>query len=210
MDMKYFKGITPKYIDKNIARFCRKISSLSHPVYIDVLPKENCAINDCVNNVKKYVIEHGGEPIYGWAIWLHPHCMIEAEFHVIYKSKDHCLVDITPHKDNDNQILFIEDKKIAYKGSQINNIRQNLSKSKLIDNCIYNWNKIFEIMNKGERKFKHGKLTLSITEVQTIANLQDEITYYLINFYKNLKLKPNDMCICGSNKKYVECCKNKQ
>lgn len=207
MDIKYFDGITPKFIDKNIEKFCKKINYKSIPTYINVVPSNNSLINECVKNVKRHILINGGESVLGWSIWLHPHCMVEAEFHVVCKQNNGELVDITPHKDNCPKILFLEDCKINYKNHQINNIRQNISKSKLIDKCIDNWNKIYEISNKNGQKVKYGLLNIQGEDAQTIYSLNQETQNNLLNFYNNLKLKPNDLCICGSNQKFIDCCK---
>lgn len=209
MDVKYFNGITPKFIDHKIENFCKKINYHAKPRYVDVSPMEDANIYECVQNVQIYINKYGGKPVLGWAIWLHPHCMIEAEFHEICLTTDNRLLDVTPHKNNNKLILFLEDYSLEYSGYQINNIRKNISNSVLIDKCIENWDKIFKIMNKGERKYKHGILNICGEDANIIMKLQKEIEEFLFIYYRDLKLKPNDLCICGSNLKYVNCCKNK-
>lgn len=208
MNVKYFEGIVPKIIDKDIERFCKKINYKKKPIYIDVKPAKNTIINECFINVDKYVMEHGGSCINGWAIWLHPHCLLEAEFHAIYQDNMGNLVDITPHKGNLTQILFLEDNSLEYKGYSINNIRKNLSNSKLIDECINAWNEVFQITNAGENKYKHGEIILNEYQAKRYMYLDKIIQNNLFHFYKNLKLKPNDTCICGGGLKFIDCCKH--
>ncbi len=208
MDAKYFQGIVPKIIDKNIQKFCKKINYKEKPKFINVVPVNCAKINECFINVNNFVKENGGEIIYGWAIWLHPHCLLEAEFHGIYKDKIGNLVDITPHKDNLNQILFLEDSSLKYEGYSINNIRKNLSNSKLIDECIIAWNEIYNIQNTGKNKYKHGEIILDECQSERFIYLNRLIHNNLFNFFANLKLKPNDTCICGSGLKFVDCCKH--
>ena len=208
MNIKYFKGIVPKFVSKDIEKFCKKINYKAKPVYINVKPAENAIIHNCFINVSNFIKENGGTCIYGWAIWLHPHCLLEAEFHSIYKDKNGNLVDITPYKDNIHQILFLEDNSLKYEGYSINNIRKNLSNSKLIDECIEAWNEIYNINNAGENKYKHGKILLDEYQSERFKYLDKLIQKNLFNFFANLKLKPNDTCICGSGLKFVDCCKH--
>lgn len=98
---------------------------------------------------------------------------------------------------------------MEYKGFSINNIRKNLSNSNLIDECIDAWNEIYKIMNTGENKYKHGEISLVGYSAQRYMYLNKLIQYNLSLFYTNLKLKPHDTCICGSGKKFVDCCKHK-
>lgn len=208
MDVKYFAGIVPKIIDKEIERFCKKINYKKKPIYIDIRPANNAIIDECFINVDKFIKDNGGSCVNGWVIWLHPHCLLEAEFHAIYKDETGNLIDVTPHKGNISQILFLEDDSLRYEGYSINNIRKNLSHSKLIDECIDAWNKLYEILNTGENKYQHGKIILNEYQSKQYMYLNRIIQNNLFHFYAKLKLKPNDTCICGSGLKYIDCCKH--
>lgn len=65
MDVKYFKGIVPKIIDKEIERFCKKINHEKKPLYINVQPTENAAINECFINVNDFIKKNDGDCING-------------------------------------------------------------------------------------------------------------------------------------------------
>ena len=106
MDIKYFEGIVPKIIDKEIEKFCKNINHKKKPIYIDIKLANNTIINECFINVDKFVKDNGGSCVNGWVIWLHPHCLLEAEFHAVYRNGRGNLIDITPHKGNILQILF--------------------------------------------------------------------------------------------------------
>lgn len=191
MNVKYFKGIVPKQIDITVLDFCKKINPSCEPFYVNVVPAPGAIIQDCVHNVNKFVEIHGGSAITGWDIGLHPHCMIEAEFHVIYKDDNGNYIDITPHKDNISKILFLEDDSLTYEGCQINNIRENISKSKIIDECISAWNEIFDIQNSGENKFKNGLITIKGEQAQRLNFLNHFVNRKLREFYKTMRLKPS-------------------
>ena len=207
MDIKFFDGIAPKQIDKTVEKFCKTVKYGSVPKYVKVCPWSEAIINECVPNVNNYLKTNEGKVLTGWAVWLHPMCMIEAEFHVIYQDKNGVLIDITPHKGNPDKILFLEDNTIIYNGCQINSIRKNISKSKLIDKFINNQNRVFEITNKGKLKHNNGEIRLPKENFKTLLLIQEENTAYLKEFYSTLKLKPNDSCICGSGLKFIDCCK---
>ena len=89
MDIKYFDAITPKQISKEVIKFCKKNCYKSTPIYVTVSPKEMTEINNCFLNVQKYIENFGGNYLNGWAIWLHPNCMIEAEAHCVYHAFHH-------------------------------------------------------------------------------------------------------------------------
>lgn len=143
----------------------------------------------------------------GWAIWLVPKFLLEAEFHVIYKNKDNELIDLTPQEKGIDKVLFLPDYSIIYNGCQIKSKLKNISKTKMCDSYIKNFDEMFDILNRGDRKYCHGEISLSIEEANYYQNLALENKYILELFYSKLTLKPNEPCICGNNLKYVDCCK---
>lgn len=206
-DKNYFKGTVPKQIDKTVKKFCQSINYKAAPLYIDVKPYVNSKLNECFCNVTDYLKTNKGEMLIGWAIWLIPHCMIEAECHAVLKNENGTLIDITPHKDNENKILFLEDKSIKYSGFQIDNIRKNISKSKLIDILISNSRELVRLQNKDQLKYQHGKVTLKGEDAEKFKKLLLINQMLIDEFYEHLKLKPNDYCICGSGLRFIDCCK---
>jgi hypothetical protein len=61
----------------------------------------------CHVNVLHRVRMHGGKRLNGWIIW---ECMMfaEAEFHCVWQTSG-ALIDITPRRDGEEQILFLPD-----------------------------------------------------------------------------------------------------
>ena len=86
-------------------------------------------INNCFLNVQKYIENFGGNYLNVWAIWLHPHCMIEAEAHCVYQNVENNIIDITPHKNKyiHGKIILNENGSSRY--MILNNfIKENLTK----------------------------------------------------------------------------------
>jgi hypothetical protein len=56
--------------------------------------------------VECQIERHGGSLEYGWIPWAAPGLFYEAEFHAVWRSPDHILVDVTPQRDGEREILF--------------------------------------------------------------------------------------------------------
>ena len=125
---------------------------------------------------------------------------------MVHKDASGKLIDITPHKGNPNEILFLEDTSIKYEGFQINNIRKNISRLSLIDVFIENHNKLFDIFNEGDLRYKHGLVTLSKENAIKRSKILKENDIIMMEVLSKIKTRPNEPCHCGSGKKYKKCC----
>jgi hypothetical protein len=102
---------TPEEIDKNVASFCRSISS-AVPVFIDVIPELWCRQGCCEMNVEKLIQDHGGNKIIGYKIWYVNQKYIEAERHVVYENNG-VHRDPTFNTDGEQRILFVPDPDLS-------------------------------------------------------------------------------------------------
>lgn len=185
--------------------FCSSISSKSAPFFIDVNPGTNDEVNECTNNVARRVMEQGGKEILGWKIWEWYGLMIEAEFHVVWQSADGTLHDITPCLSESDRVLFLPDVSLRYEGKQISNIRRPLVKDPRVKEFIKVNEAIFGLMNRGEREFQHGVITLSGKEANEKRSLDLRSAQLLFNIQKSTPSR-NEYCRCGSGKKSKRCC----
>ena len=177
----------PEKIDKMVLSFCNKINQKQTPLFIKHQPEESNIELECIENVNKKVKEEGGERALGWAIWINHKVFIEAEFHAVYKNPENELINITPIESiKSEKILFLEDPNRRYKGYQINNIRKNISKLKEVDELIKNYNKVFELKNKGSRKFEHGEIILKDEEALYYQNLMDEQEFLIFTINRKI------------------------
>jgi hypothetical protein len=136
-------------------------------VHIDVPPWAEA--NECIDNVGRMVEEYRGEAVNGWRLWEPlPDLMIEAEFHVVWRSSDGSLLDVSPHFPGFTQSVFLPDPSLNYEGQQIPNERVPLVDDTLIQAFIEALEAEYEAMNRGELADYHGpvKLTPEMKAIQ--------------------------------------------
>lgn len=199
--------VIPRENDKETKKFCKSINKNAETKIVDIVPFDNSEPLNCTENVKKYISENGGSAVAGWAIWLEPQVLIEAEFHMVCKTQENKLIDITPREGGFNKVLFLEDPSVKYENTQINNIRRNLSKSPSVDKFIKNCDEMFQLTNKGDLMHQHGEIILKDEDAELYMNLQEENQRLLAEVLSKVKLGLNDPCPCGSGKKYKKCCR---
>ena len=120
-----------------VKSFCKNISN-NDPIIVPLRPLSGKPLNDCFSIVPEHVLSHGGKQAIGWTIWEWSPIYIEAEFHVVWKSKDGALIDIAPKPEDSSpdSILFLPDPKKQYRGKQIDNIRQPLVNDFLVSEFL--------------------------------------------------------------------------
>jgi hypothetical protein len=134
---------------------------------------------------------------YGWRIWEWPNTLIEAEFHAVWRTPDDRLIDITPAPNDFRRILFLPDSSRSYEGRQIDNIRKALYKHPLMDEFIRLWEEQFEIYNKGDRAYMHGRMSFKESEARRLIAIKKRT----IQIQTLLSL-----CQCGSFLRFHRCC----
>lgn len=154
--------IPPKLIKPDVVKFCRRVVRDSNPYYIAVKPDVGGEPLDCFSIVEEKIHSEGGEAIIGWAIWEWPKVIIEAEFHCVWKSAKGEVIDITPRDPPIKRILFVEDPRRKYEGTQVDNIRHPLKRDRDILRMIELGDLLFEVLNRGELKHMHGTVAVDI------------------------------------------------
>lgn len=86
--------------------FCQKLNSQIEPVVIPTRVPPGALYNRCLGNVQTYVDRFGGKPFFGWSIWTDD-LMIEGIPHVIWIKPSGRPLDITPHENGEERILFV-------------------------------------------------------------------------------------------------------
>jgi hypothetical protein len=191
------KQTTPTTISDAIIAFCRDIDSTQKPVYVSVKPVSGAVLNECFSSVRDYINQHYGGIKFGWIIWELPGIFLEAEFHAVWISPSHELVDITPKADNENAILFLPDSKRAYEDRLIENLRKPLIVNADTLRWLRDGHALFLIKQK---HFRNGKVDVIAAqkEFEEWANLPGNAD--------PPKIGRNDRCLCGSGKKFKHCC----
>lgn len=202
--MQIMENITPIQITKPIMQLCRFLCPNVNPLWVDICPEPDAIIDGCFPNVQAKILKDGGSIQYGWEIRELTGVLIEGEFHGIWASPDNKLIDITPVITGEKRILFLPDKNRIYSGVQINNFRKPLRHDKLVLDFISIHEEIYRIQNKGERKYLHGEIQVPYDEINPFIELGDKIGQAL-----KMGLTENDVCFCGSSRKYKNCCSEK-
>ncbi len=143
------------------AQLCGLIGTEAKAVRVPSRPEKGTKQNDCFDLVAKRVQREGGEPITGWALWIWPNVLAEAEYHQIWRSPGGDLVDLNPRPAIAvSSITFVADLSRPYKGRQRDNFRLALSTKPGIHAFIAMCERQFQIMNTGDLADQHGEVHL--------------------------------------------------
>jgi hypothetical protein len=89
------------------------------PSFVEVRARPESVFNDCPEDVRKQVEEHGGTSITGWAVWERPNAYLFTEFHMVWQSPSGELLDVSAKADGETRVLFVPDPSISYTGGRI-------------------------------------------------------------------------------------------
>ena len=106
-------------IGKAILKLAQQLSSASTPEYVIAEPDVECAPDCCYENVTVFVKRHGGSRQTGWLLRETPRVFVEGSLHAVWRRDDGKLVDITPRKGTEAQILFLRDSNVKWEGEVI-------------------------------------------------------------------------------------------
>lgn len=111
----------------------------------------------------------------------------------MWQSPEGELIDITPHVNGENEILFLKDDDMVYKGNAIASIRLALTSSQLVTEFIWLMNERDRIMSEipGRMCSIPKPLWDRIEEIK--AMLHEDV-------------RGNEFCLCQSGLKYKKCC----
>ncbi|WP_425060527.1 hypothetical protein SCACP_12520 [Sporomusa carbonis] len=191
--------ITPKGLTRFIVDFCKEINPNAKPYYIPVKPIQFNEYNESFSNVERKIKSNGGTVQYGWAIWEWRNILIEAEFHAVWKNPEGELICVSPNIYKEYKILFLPDDTRIYDGvHKIDSYRKSIRIEPIVDEYIAVKEQFF-----CEYIAQIGKTELSPNLIE-LAKKDHELRLEVD------KLPPlpnrNSVCLCGSNKRYKDCC----
>ncbi|MEN6411953.1 MAG: SEC-C metal-binding domain-containing protein [Veillonellales bacterium] len=193
----------PKKLTKEIEKLCYEINPGEQPVYIPVDNKTVVASDaDCVEMVALKMLKDGGSFQFGWAIWEWPDVMLEAEFWAVWVNDDGQLVDVTPRGRGEN-LLFIIDNKTKFEGKPIDSMLKPLIEHPLVLEYI-NINK--KIWQQADALTEAGKSAMAICEILAPVIDKKDALEREIEEKISGGIGRNDLCPCGSGKKFKNCC----
>jgi len=188
-------------INSHLPFLLKKIDAKYRPIGVNVVPDSNGKINDCFNNVARKVAEDGGSIIYGWAIWPGKY-MIEAEKHAVWKTTNGDYIDITPRLKQPSQIAFVIDEAFNYSGQWVDNVRQNITDNKVVDDWILLCETIAALYSFGRRS---GDEEIAIPKAieAKLLELEQDVSKY--EGFLDAGGTQSSSCFCGSDFSYQDC-----
>jgi hypothetical protein len=203
---RYEHPVTPAVLSSQLVSLCQEIVPDTTPMYVDVDPAQGQPSDECFPIVEDRVQKEGGTMRCGWSLWEMPTLFIEAEFHAVWRTPKDGLLDIAPKKRQTQRILFLPDPSRHYEGRQVNNIRRPLNNHPAVVGFLKGFDEEFELLNRGERAYQHGKIRLENHEAVEFQAIQRRKEMYELEM---LKLIPEiglyGPCWCGSGKKVKWC-----
>ncbi|MGY4403863.1 SEC-C metal-binding domain-containing protein [Bradyrhizobium sp. USDA 3315] len=168
------------------------------------MPEPSAVAGECFSNVAAKVARDGGTLLYGWTIWEWPRVFVEAEHHAIWKSNGK-YVDITPHVNNEDQILFLPDPQRVYDFRGKKRLL-NRKKSLGVFASAENWIEASDHLHNSMEEHSVGseirmKRTTLTALWESARNAQAQV---LIDLASTTKV--NSPCFCNSGKKFKKCC----
>jgi len=146
----------PDRITANVRGLCRKIGNVGEPLFVRVSAPPEGRLDDCFEDVRRQIEKYGGTVQHGWTIWEWPGIFIEAEFHAVWCDKDGTLLDVTPKRDGEEQILFVPDPKRVFTGRRIDNVRKAVGRDPRIKELLKTHEAFQRLINKEMAKVPFG------------------------------------------------------
>ncbi len=184
----------PTKINEAVKALQRKLRLETSPLFVDVIPSQDCQLDECFTNVARQVRVAGGTIQYSWTVWECPRKYIEGEFHALWVTPDGKSLDITPHRDGEAQILFIPDHTRRYANKLVCTVRLALSTDKDVLRFIDHGNAFDKF--RAEHTDSNGRPTFTPHEYSEFLNSRPRLR----------NLGRNTPCPCGSGTKYKHCC----
>lgn len=181
---KLSKSTTPSLISAEVRNFCSKVAKKSEPYYVDIAPADNALFDQCYYNVEDVIKKNGGSILFGWLIWMTPNVFIEAEHHAIWKDGVGTCVDVTPRRDSETSVLFLQDQKAKFYTTNPN-WRDNQRQSLVDDSRVFNFLKATEKLSRFEIRHSTPKGRERMVRIPA----------HKVKIYRNLQLDKNNSVV---------------
>ena len=106
-------------ITKGILRLAKQINDSDAAGFVSVEPGDGCRPDCCFENVPAIVERRGGSMQPGWKMREEAALFVQGDFHAVWRRPDGRLVDVTPRKDQLQEILFLPDSRMNGKGVEV-------------------------------------------------------------------------------------------
>lgn len=206
--MKISPTLTPKNISLTLRTACKKITSQSQPIFVDVKPADYSLPNKCTFNVREAVNCEGGSIEYGWLVTVWPKVLLDCIGHAIHVS-DCSRKCVTPNIDKSARILFLPDSSLSFDFDDPQ-ARMPHRMIPLIDDpsvarFILNEKKEIEIKCKYTRTSQ--SIVINADDTRELKRIEGEKTELFRRIFLRTK-HHNEPCVCGSGRKFRKCCRS--
>lgn len=181
----------------SIDEFLKEMDLEGKVVAVRCVPGDGAKENQSFSNVLLDI----GKIAYGWAIWQRGNMYLKAEAYAVVE-RDGGFIDVTPHEEGIDEIIFVPDGSLSYEGKRIPDRFHALNDSKLVAEYIDLWNQKEEIVAGGEVSGR--AITLTEEEAARYRNADARMKVLDSEFEK--EAGRNDSCPCGSGLKFKNCC----
>ena len=106
-------------VTPDILKLARQIDPTRTVAWIPVKPQLGCSLQACFENVKRVVEKEGGSVQHGWRMREQTDAFAEGSFHAVWCCLDGSLIDVTPRKDEQTEILFLPDSEAVWEGQPV-------------------------------------------------------------------------------------------
>ena len=180
--------------------------------------------NNCFNDVPKYIKGHEGyKMVYGWTIWEWSDVWVEAEFHAVVWDGEK-MVDVMPH-DGEAEIMFLPDMQgKTFTGNVVPNVMVPISDDPHVLAYMTAANEMNDLRariatehrppNAGELAVfqKAAALQLALYQSRGISVqevMEEALSQVMMSPHMPgagfQRVGRNEMCPCGSGKKFKHC-----
>ena len=187
---------------------CTRLAPDSSPEFISIEPDPSALINKCIFNAERFARKHGGIVILGWKIYEWPRVLTQLIGHAVVHTEDGSLRCVTPDRDGESRILFLEDPSIEFDASD----PMARMPSRLVPETEHQDVRDFIEVARAVHalKAKHpptsGPIALRGDDAIRFQELQLRERSLLRDISLRTR-KSTEPCICGSGRKFRKCCR---
>jgi hypothetical protein len=190
-----------------VARFCGRIAPSETAFAVPCHSAPHAQPHMCFDNVARQCDLQGGGNICGWIVWEWKDTFLEAEHHAVWDNGT-ALVDVTPHRPQWRNILFLPDPSTPFDFAtrrRLDNHRQRLRDDSAVQEYLAVSARLIAL-EEANSEFAHVVLTadqafVAATMRQRLRQLEIQLAEWSMR-----NTGRNDPCWCGSGAKLKKCC----
>ena len=190
---------------------------------VPVVPRHDCVMNKCWNNVPLVIEKYGGEIVPGRIVWIEASGKwLHLEAHCCWRKPDGAVVDPTPKADEEQVIAFVEET-LKWEGHPIASRYHCVTNEPAVVEFLeltQQWNTIQSQMTVGDVRrldeFTPGEQDVyhrrGLAALRLICPMLSGLVSNAIGDggttvrQDRQRVGRNETCPCGSGRKFKRCC----